>query len=248
MKSFWSLMVLLALAAGMISHQKKEPASVRMRIPNDAYRLVVEDPPVEQMAPAASKTSDTAAPPNPAHAVPAAPKILVPVPMEGGTVERDENPRLVRMKDGSLVIDQYWTIPGGEGTPERPYLLTWDLLLSGQSSFDPAKPDAQLPERLKFLDGKHVSIKGYSLKSVTSGGASDEFLLNDQLIDNCPICLTRSVFATVLVKVKTPEVLERGVINVFTVRGMFKVQPSIQAGFLLGVFYLNDAEITSRTH
>jgi len=100
---------------------------------------------------------------------------------------------------------------------------------------------------LKWLNGKYVSLKGYSLKSVTAG-ASEEFLLNDQLIDNCPICLTRSVFATVLVKVKTSESMERGVINVYTVRGIFKAEPSIQAGFLLGVYFLNDAEITSRSH
>lgn len=178
--------------------------------------------------------------------VPAPPKIHVPVAVEDGIVERAASPRLVRLKDGSLVIDTYWRILSGDGSLENPYRLPWELLLSGQG-FDLAAPYAELPDRLKWLNGKYVSLKGYSLKSVTAG-ASEEFLLNDQLIDNCPICLTRSVFATVLVKVKTSESMERGVINVYTVRGIFKAEPSIQAGFLLGVYFLNDAEITSRSH
>ena len=248
-KSFCVLILLLATAAGIVFWQRPASAPPPPSVPEITVKKPVEpEPPTTTLAPV-----PTPPPPVPAvvgppisHTEKVQPKVPVLAPREGGTVEREENPRLVRMDDGSLVIDKYWTILGGDGSEEHPLRLTWELLLSGQGSLD--APDGEIPERLKWLNGKYVEVKGYTLKSAAENLPVNEFLLNDQLMDNCPICTARTVFATISVKVKSAETLERGVINVFTIRGRFKAEPTRAAGFLLGVYALQDGEIISRAH
>jgi hypothetical protein len=244
LKSFWSLILLFVVAAGLLHWGRASGSAPRQLVPNDPHGTVLIEP-VEAPAPPIQPKALPIPAASPDHTAKVQFKIPTPPRADGGVVEREEKPRLLRMKDGSLIIDNYWTILSGDGSAENPYRLTWDLLLSAQSEFDPAAP--QLPDRLKWLDGKFVVLKGYTLQSITNG-ATGEFLLNDQLMDNCPICTARSVFATASVKTKTPEKLDRGVINVFTVRGQFKAQPVVRAGFLLGVYFLEDAEIISRTN
>lgn len=247
LKSLCALILLLAIAAGFV-WLRAAPVPPPPKIPE----VTVKKPVMQPEPPAKVETPVPTPPPVPVEAPPIShteklqPKPPVLAPANGGTVEREENPRLVRMDDGSLVIDKYWTILGGDGTEEHPLRVPWELLLSGQGSLD--APDGDIPDRLKWLSGKFVEVKGFTLKSAAANLPVNEFLLNDQLMDNCPICTARSVFATISVKVKTPETLERGVINVFTVRGRFKAEPTRAAGFLLGVFFLNDGEIISRAH
>jgi hypothetical protein len=248
-KSFCALVLLLAIAAGSLFLLRSPGVQPPPKVPEvPAKKILVDPDPAVKVAPPVP----TPPPPVPVeapsivHAEKVQPKPPVVAPANGGTVEREDNPRLVRMDDGSLIIDKYWTILGGDGSEEHPLRLTWELLLSGQGSLD--APDGEIPDRLKWLNGKYVEVKGFTLKSAAANLPVNEFLLNDQLMDNCPICTARSVFATISVKVKAAEMLERGVINVFTVRGRFKAEPTRAAGFLLGVFSLQDGEIISRAH
>jgi len=254
MKSFlFGILIFTAILAGiLLQPQRAVPAP-----PSKSNVQVVEiTPPSVEVVSPPKKSDPVPAPPTPlpaeapppAHAEKMKPKVAAQPSADAGTVEREENPRLVRMNDGSLIVDKYWTIQGGDGSAESPLRLTWELLLSGQSDFDITAAHPELPDRLKWLNGKCVEVKGYTLKSVPTNVPLSEFTLNDQLMDNCPICTARSVFATISVKVKTPETLERGLINVFTIRGTFKAEPVKAAGFVLGIFSLQDGEIISRSH
>ena len=175
-----------------------------------------------------------------------APKPLVAAPDAGGVIEQAAGPQLVRMPDDALIVDRYWTITGGNGSPERPYQLTWDLLLSPQNSPDKDAPEGTLPRRVEFLNGKVVVVAGYSVNWTAAGPAKD-FILADRLLDNCKTCKSRSMFATIAVMLTAPENFELGVLNAFTVRGTLKVSPVRENGSLVGVYSIENGEIVSRT-
>ncbi len=241
-RTFWIVILLAAAVVGTARWRHAMPEA-KLNAGWDNAQAVVEivrDPVV-------------VAKPDPSPKLPAdhvrniAPKPLAPiVPDTSGTVEREESPRLVRLKDGSLIVDKYWTIAGGEGTADQPFTLAWDLLLSAQSGVDSAAETTELPARIKYLDGKEVIVTGFTVKSIVNGPSSD-FVLNDRQMDNCPLCRARSVFATVQVKLKTPENIERGALHVFTVRGRFKAAPVVDEGArLYGVYSIENGEIVSR--
>jgi len=184
--------------------------------------------------------------PPPLQHITASPAKLTPVAEIPVKVEQEKNPRLERMADGRLIVDVYFTLPGGNGTPEDPNRLSWELLVSGQSEFDPLNPPAELPPRLKFLDGKQVILAGETMKSVVSG-PSLEFVMNDQVIDNCPACKGPCLFASVHIKLKEPEQLEPKALHVFTIRGTFHAVPVIENGMALEVFSLSDGVVVSRS-
>jgi hypothetical protein len=245
MRAFWLLIFVLLLAAMLTLAGMRNRASSTPRF--DAGRpSVIEDPVLpEEVPPEKTVTAAPASTDYPTvHSLKVAPKVLAVNPEDGGTVEREDGPRLVRMQDGSVIVDRYWILPGGDGSAEHPYQLSWDLLLSAQNTSQPGAA-VELPERVKMLSGKHVVIKGNTVKTVV-GAKGDEFLLNDQLMDNCPTCINRTIYATIAVKVKTPEAMDAGVINILTLRGKFKAEPYLKNGFLIGVYFLEDAEVVTR--
>lgn len=241
-RTFWIVILLAAAAVGTVRWRHARPET-KLNEGWDNGQSVVEivnDPIV-----VAKPDSKPKLPAD--HIKDLAPKPLAPIaPDISGTIEREESPRLLRLKDGSLIVDKYWTITAGEGTADRPYTLAWDLLLSAQSSIDSAAETSELPARIKYLDGKEVIVMGFTVKSIVNGPSSD-FVLNDRQMDNCPLCVARSVFATIQVKLKTPENIERGALHVFTVRGRFKAAPVVDEGArLYGVYSIENGEIISR--
>jgi hypothetical protein len=238
-RTFWILLIVAAcaVAATQWSHAKAQPA-----LPGDyGPEVTVVDIPREAEPAPIQASTDPVEALAPEHLKAIAPKPPAQPMDAGGTLEQATGPKLVRMPDDSLIVDSYWKIAGGNGTAAQPYQLLWDLLLSAQNAFE-----NELPPRASFLNGKEVVITGYTVKH-SVGGPTVEFSMTDQQMDNCPSCRARSVFATVVVKLKTPENIEPGVLNVYTVRGKLKAVPIRRDGFLLGVYYIDDGEILSRT-
>jgi len=239
-RAFWILLAVVALAAAALVYPRTK-AKAQTPADSGADFTVVDiakDPAPEVVSTPVALPVE--------HQQALAPKPAQLKPDNGGIVEQERDPRLVRMPDGSLIVDHYFRIAGGKGTADDPYQLQWELLLSAQRNFDEPTAENALPKHIQFLDGKFVVLNGVTVRSAETGPAA-EFVLTDMQMDNCPVCKARSIFATVAVKLKSAERMERGALNTYTVRGHFRAALVRDNGFLLGVYFLDDGEIVSRT-
>ncbi len=240
LRTFWILLAVSALGAAALLYPRTKANTRGLADTGTEFTVVdiVKDP-VPEVAPTPAVLPAQ-------HQQALAPKPVQLKPDNGGMVEQERDPRLVRMPDGSLIVDHYFRIAGGKGTADEPYQLLWELLLSAQRNFEGSNAENTLPRHVQFLDGKFVVLNGVTVRSAETGPAM-EFVLTDMQMDNCPVCRARSIFATVAVKLKAAERMERGALNTYTIRGQFRAAPARDNGFLLGVYFLDDGEIISRT-
>ena len=146
-----------------------------------------------------------------------------------------------RGTDGSTVLDQVYVVRG-QGTAADPCQIGWDLLLSGAETFAPAAGKWELPERVRWLDGKQVQLKGF-LTSPVRATKSDHLLLTWSALDACCLGGPPSPCQAVEVKLQTPLTLERHVLIGVTVEGTFKLETRLQGGLGLSLYRLNDARV-----
>ena len=146
-----------------------------------------------------------------------------------------------RGTDGSTVLDQVYVVRG-QGTAADPCLIGWDLLLSGAETFAPAAGKWELPERVRWLDGKQVQLKGF-LTSPVRATKSDHLLLTWSALDACCLGGPPAPCQAVEVKLQTPLTLERHVLIGVTVEGTFKLETRLQGGLGLSLYRLNDARV-----
>ncbi|MCX5689026.1 MAG: hypothetical protein NTV94_04435, partial [Planctomycetota bacterium] len=68
--------------------------------------------------------------------------------------------KVEKREDGSMLLDGKFVVKG-EGTKEKPYEITWELLTSVDQDFDPHAGKKLLPERIAMLHDKYVKLGGY---------------------------------------------------------------------------------------
>lgn len=151
--------------------------------------------------------------------------------------------QLSRMADGAWLVDQLHVVRG-HGTTNEPFLITWDLLLSAAETYAPAAGSWELPQRLRWLDGKQVQIKGF-LTSPTRAAKSDHLLLTWSALDACCLGPPPNPCQAVEVKLESLLTLERHVLIGVTVEGTFKLEPRLAGGLGLSLFRLGNARIVA---
>jgi hypothetical protein len=155
------------------------------------------------------------------------------------TVARGE---LVRRPDGSILADGKWPI-GGDGSPERPYEITWDLLLSAKETYQPRLGEFVIPQRVALLDGAHVRISGYVAFPIVASEA-DECLLMLNQWDGCCIGVPPSPYDGIEARlVRSQDNSRKHLFLYGTLTGVFHVDPFVQGKWLVGLYTITDADL-----
>lgn len=189
----------------------------------DSQTGAAEDP----MMAAAAAAQTRAAEPAPAQAAPSGPV----------------GPAFERQADGSLRIDGVGVVRG-QGSAQSPYVLDWDALRSLSREYNPRQGNDQLPGWILELDGKHVRIEGNTLLPVVAQ-STDELLLMQNPWDGCCLGVPPTPYDAIEVKLGTPQRLGNSPTGYGQVEGVFKVDPYIVSGWLLGLYMIENASFES---
>jgi len=144
--------------------------------------------------------------------------------------------------DGSPVYDGKYPIKG-EGTAESPYVITWDLLVSAEETFDPQKKRRTLPERVAMLDGKVVKIGGNIAFPLMVQQPRELLVMLNQW-DGCCIGVPPTPYDAVEVQLSKAITGEGRFATMGSVTGRLSVKPYIVGDWLVGLYLMEQAEMS----
>jgi hypothetical protein len=179
------------------------------------------------------------------RAVPAAGGAAVTIPSDPAfPAERLIPARAARNPDGSLRLDDRFNLPGS-GTKEDPYRLSWDLLVSAQEVYKPRMGQKRLPERVTMLNGKYIELDGYVAFPITAASPKEALVMLNQW-DGCCIGTPPTAYDAIEVKLSAAATPQQRFMTHGSIRGRFKVDPYEDGGWLLGLYLLEEAELTGK--
>lgn len=135
----------------------------------------------------------------------------------------------------------------GSGTAEDPYRLTWNAFASAERDYNPRQGKTDLPAWTTALDGKRITIDGYVLIPQTGYNGQGPVLAMQYQFDGCCIGIPPGPYNSAEVHLSG----ELDTSNFFhpvaygTITGTFKADPYLIQQWLMGLYVLNDAEVTN---
>lgn len=246
-----------------------EPAPVPLRIPETPSAPVIQTPtvispqavtpPVGAPPPITIEAPKEEAAPKPVET----PKPETPKPVEAKPVEAPKpeatngntpfvipdapnfpTDKIVAAKaekkpDGTIVLDGRFAVKGS-GTETDPYRVPWDLLLSAQETYRPRVGQLKLPQRVTMLDGKWVTISGFTAFPLTAQDPKEMLAMLNQW-DGCCIGIPPTPYDAIEVRLaKKPTEAVRLAAH-GTVTGKLRVDPYEDGGWLLGLYLMEEA-------
>ncbi|MCC5824295.1 MAG: hypothetical protein LAT64_11505 [Phycisphaerales bacterium] len=158
-------------------------------------------------------------------------------------VSSPAGPAFQRRSDGSIEIEGVGVVRG-QGTPQRPFVLSWDVLRSLSRDYNPRQGNAELPAWILELHDKHVRIEGNTLLPVVAQ-STDELLLMQNPWDGCCLGMPPTPYDAIEVKLVRAQPLGNSPTGYGQVEGVFKIDPYIVSGWLLGLYLIEDASFES---
>lgn len=187
-----------------------------------------------------ANTAPVATPANPAPAT--APTTAPTVPSAAAaTFDILPAETKVRQDDGSLLIDGKWKITG-EGTKEKPYVITWEMLTTAEHTFDPRAGSRKIPEGVAMLDGKWVKITGYVAFPLLVQEPRELLAMLNQW-DGCCIGVPPSPYDAIEVRLKDIVTGDARFATFGHVTGRFGVQPYISGDWLIGLYIMDEGTL-----
>ncbi len=149
-----------------------------------------------------------------------------------------------RIDDRTLRIDGQFTVRGS-GSRNDPYRITWELLGSARATIDAQKERFDLPGRLIPLQGAWVEISGYWAPPLQRFETKEVMLMMNRW-DGCCLGLPPTPFDSIDVTLVTPLTIQgQHLFRFGTLRGRLRIEPFSAAGFLLGLYQLEEAVMES---
>jgi len=143
--------------------------------------------------------------------------------------------------DGSLLVDDRYVIKG-DGTKERPYEVTWELLTSAEKLYNPREGKKQMPSAVAMLDGKHVRITGYVAFPLYVQDPREYIVMLNQW-DGCCIGVPPTPFDAIEVQTNTAIRGDDRFAVSGTVSGILGVKPYTVGDWLVGLYVMDDAAL-----
>lgn len=156
-------------------------------------------------------------------------------------VERLFPAKAERTSDGAVMLDGRFAVPGS-GTVEDPYRLSWDLLVSAQETYKPRLGQTRLPQRVAWLDGKHVRVSGFIAFPIASNNPQELLVMLNQW-DGCCLGVPPTAYDAAEVKLASPASPAQRMSVHGTLTGRMKVDPYEDQGWLLGLYIIEDAKL-----
>lgn len=145
--------------------------------------------------------------------------------------------------DGAVEVEGAGVIIG-DGSPQRPYVLDWQVMRSVARDYNPKQGQEQLPDWVMQLDGKAVRVEGNTLLPVVAA-AVDELLVMQNPWDGCCIGIPPTPYDAIEVKLADLTRMGNTATGFGQVEGTFRVDPYLVQGWLLGLYLIEDASFES---
>ena len=153
--------------------------------------------------------------------------------------------KVVKKDDGTLTLDDRFTVKG-DGSAEKPYEITWELLTSVEQDFDPHAGKRKIPERIAMLHDKYVKLSGWIAFPLNVQSPRELLLMLNQW-DGCCIGVPPTPYDAIeasLTKVVTgdPRFAVTGAVT-----GKFGVKPYIVGDWLVGLYTMENGDFAPKT-
>lgn len=148
----------------------------------------------------------------------------------------EQRPDGTRLVDGKFVL-------AGEGTKDKPYLVSWDLLLSAMEEYVPKQGRKNIPERISMLSGKYVQVAG-NVAFPIMVEQPEELLAMMNPWDGCCIGVPPTPYDAVEVHLGAPVTGQIRFATFGTVTGRLRVEPQLVGNWLVGLYVMDDATLT----
>lgn len=150
-----------------------------------------------------------------------------------------------RLDDRTLVLDDRFTVRGN-GSASDPYIITWELLTSASEYIDPARGAKTPPPWVRLLDGTYIEISGYYSSAIRVSFAKN-LLLTLNRWDGCCIGVPPTPFDAIDIAMREPLSMRGLHLTRFgTFRGLLRVELIETAGFVLGLYRLEDGTFETK--
>lgn len=222
--------------AGVPDDEPDEPVVVEVGIP-DVSETPTEPTATTDAAPLADDAAVTNTAPKPGDTQPPAAEAIADadssIPEAADAAEQE----------AGLLVNNRYRIPG-EGTEASPYVVNFDMLVAVEQEYAPREEGkTEVPEWIKVLDGKHVSITGFVAFPFLAATADECMVMLNQW-DGCCIGVPPTPYDAVEVQFAQPLDLNRGIPNYGTITGVFRTDPFLTNGWLLGLYMMDNAKLT----
>lgn len=152
--------------------------------------------------------------------------------------------KVVKQEDGTLLVDDKFIVKG-EGTKEKPYVVTWDMLIATAQEFDPRAKKTTLPGRVMMLADKHVRIDGFVCFPLAIEQPRELLAMLNQW-DGCCIGVPPTPYDAIEVRLSNP-ILDDGIYAIAgSVEGIFKVEPYLVGEWLVGLFMMEESRFVPK--
>lgn len=145
--------------------------------------------------------------------------------------------KLERTEAGLRVDDRFEV--RGSGTETDPYVVPWAMLMSASETFNPARGQLVLPERVTMLDGQWVRFEG-NVAIPFADRFVRELLLMQHPWDGCCLGVPPTPYDAIEVALAEPT-SERPQFAALV--GRFRVDPFVRGQWLYGMYLLESAKL-----
>lgn len=150
-----------------------------------------------------------------------------------------------RIDERTLELDGRFRLVGN-GSDADPYLITWEMLTSASEYVDPAQNARTPPPWVRLIDGTYVEISGYYSTAVRVALAKN-LLLTLNRWDGCCIGVPPTAFDAIDITMRDPLPMRGLHLTRFgTFKGLFRAECLDAAGFLIGLYRLEDATFETK--
>ena len=234
MRTFWiTIAILLTAGLGSVMFIPSEPITGSAETLPDEQReaLIAPSPrPAAQKAPATTPPPSTTA--------------TLALGLDQKIKEATVRPGRIAQENGSIVADGKFTIPGS-GTQERPYEISWELLMSASDTYIPRLGEREIPQRIALLNGAYVRISGFIAFPLIAT-ETDECLVMLNQWDGCCIGVPPSPYDAIEVRLLAPaDNSKRHIVRVGSIEGIFHVDPYVMEKWLVGLYTMDHAVLST---
>lgn len=153
--------------------------------------------------------------------------------------------RIEKQPDGSFDLDGRFNIKG-EGTADKPYEISWELLTSVEQDFDPHAGKRKLPERIAMLHDKYVKLNGWIAFPLNVQQPRELLLMLNQW-DGCCIGVPPTPYDAIEASLTKIAVGDARFASTGAVTGKFGVKPYIVGDWLVGLYTMENGEFAPKT-
>jgi outer membrane biosynthesis protein TonB len=154
--------------------------------------------------------------------------------------------KIEKKDDGTLLVDGKYVVKG-EGTKEKPYEVTWEMLTSAQDDYDPRKGKKQVPGRIAMLDGKWVRISGYIAFPLYVDQPKELLSMLNQW-DGCCIGVPPTPYDAIEVRLTGVVPKDDRLATSGVVTGKLGIKPYLVGDWLVGLYIMDDATMTTKQY